>query len=174
MRMKILWALLLCASSWWSAHAQQLERQVLSAQGQSSFKGSVHLDWTLGEIATAQLDFPNGKLTEGFHQGFLKVEPVKDLAFIAPTSTTSQALQVKVFPNPVSAVLNVKLAEHEKGSTFLTIRSLDGRRILPQRELFSSSTTEIDLRSYPAGLYVLQIQDEDGNLLKTFKITKTQ
>lgn len=173
MRMKILWVLLLCSSSWWQAHAQSLDRQLISVQGQSSSKGTVQLEWSLGEWATSQLIFPGGMLTEGFHQGQLKVELVQDIQLPKKPSIQSEVLEVKVFPNPTTSHLTVSLAERDEGSAFLSLTYMDGRRFLQQKELLFGTNSEIDLTSYPSGMYVLQIQDKDGKLLKTFKITKT-
>lgn len=77
-------------------------------------------------------------------------------------------LRLIVYPNPVSGMLHIQLADAEKGIVRITVCDLLGRVML-QKEILSKP--ELDVSSLPAGMYLLQVQTADGKIL-TAKFVK--
>ncbi len=145
----------------------QIERQVIASQGASERTERIRLDWTLGEAAVATLYTPSGLITEGFQQPVLRVEAVMPLA---PAAVTHD---IRVAPNPTSSRLAVQIPGTIKQELVWELFDLHGkslqRRILPE-----PSDSEIDMSSYPDGMYLLRFSSRQGQLLQTFRIVKTR
>ncbi|WP_118976239.1 DUF7948 domain-containing protein [Taibaiella koreensis] len=77
----------------------------------------------------------------------------------------SLAEAIQVYPNPASKIV------HISSPVKLQVRlsSIDGRKLL---EIEEAAT--IDIGAYPEGLYLLQLSDTKGNLLKTVKLTRSR
>ena len=75
---------------------------------------------------------------------------------------------ISVFPNPASAVLEVELSD--SNIRFARIFSLNGQ-LLRSFECGSAKTV-LDLSPLTAGLYMLEVQDSEGNLFKEKIIVK--
>jgi hypothetical protein len=77
-------------------------------------------------------------------------------------------LEIKVFPNPVSDVLNIKMPL-ESGNTTLTIFDVIGNRVL--EKAMSSNNDVINMSNLASGLYMLQIKSAVKS--KTVKLIKS-
>lgn len=143
------------------AGSQQLDEVVVSAFAENQSAGGDNLCWTLGELMVEF--YANGvALDQGFLQGFCLVTDVAD-----PSGDVFAADQVAIFPNPASAVLNIRLTA--PGMYCAELSDMQGRRLVSQ--LFTAESTELDLNAYPSGAYLLRVAS-DGQTLKTSIIQK--
>ena len=78
------------------------------------------------------------------------------------------ANQLKVYPNPTNAVINVKFPTDFKGS--YTLFDNLGKQILSSTS--SSLETQISLDNYASGLYLLVITNDNGRQIQSHKILK--
>jgi hypothetical protein len=74
------------------------------------------------------------------------------------------AAGIRVYPNPSSGVVFIESARKVNAE----VRDVSGRTVL-----LADDAREIDLSSYAEGMYMLYLRDDNGQLLKTDKITKT-
>jgi hypothetical protein len=86
--MKKLLLILLCLPM--IGFGQVTSPSVISSSGDSYSNGSVIMDYTLGEIVVETHTNSTTILTQGFHQGVLKVT----------TSVKNIDIKTKVYPNP--------------------------------------------------------------------------
>ena len=155
---------------------QKLSPEVISSAGNISKSSSVSLDWTLGETVVESSKTNDKHYTQGFHQTYLKVTTV------LPTNNTrlSSDYNMTVFPNPVEAILEVKISsenlpQDEIGKVDLFLFNLVGQQLLVQKtNEKSGGSTFIDMSTFASGTYFLKAQKENGVLLKSFKITKVR
>ena len=70
--------------------------------------------------------------------------------------------EIKIYPNPVSEVLNISSSQEFQTEIF----NMMGRKVL------STNQNEIILSQLQDGAYILRITDSDGNILKTERIIK--
>jgi len=140
----------------------KIERQVFGISGTSIKAESFALDWTLGEVAVASHNSPFGSLTEGFQQAFVKIE--------TPFISVKNVSEILITPNPASSFVVVKFLQEPKENIHWELFDITGKSM--QRNTFDlSSYHEIDVSSYPEGIYVLKISGE--NNIQTHRITKT-
>ncbi|MFO7670104.1 MAG: T9SS type A sorting domain-containing protein [Bacteroidales bacterium] len=76
--------------------------------------------------------------------------------------------EISVFPNPTSGLLEIELADHLIG--FARIFTLNGQ--LLQIVEPGSGKTVLDLSALNAGVYLLEVQDIDGNTFKEKVVVK--
>jgi hypothetical protein len=143
--------------------SQSLTPQVISNAGGTFSNSGIKMSWTLGETAVAHITTSGGAITEGFHQPSLQV--------IAPGS--SDAIAIKIAPNPVQSTLNVQIPASNQSEWVATLTDASGRVLLRKTRL-QTGNTELDLSNYPEGVYFLGLQDSGNRAQQTFKVVKTQ
>lgn len=156
-----LWLLFaLVGGSAYPLSAQQLERTLISSAGDYQSNPTIgNLHWTVGEMIVDE--YRNEQvLSHGFQQGFYDV--VSAIGEGTPYNT-----MVTVFPNPTSGWL--KLETDLNFNLEVVLTDLLGRRFFTPLETFSGEV--IDLRSLPAGIYLLRVIRQ-GQPLRTFRIRK--
>lgn len=142
--------------------AQSLSPEVISSAGGKMQSSTISLDWTLGEAAVARWNTPNGFTTEGFHQPILQVT-------LLPEYTSPK---VSIAPNPVQATLNVLIKEPIQKKLFGQLVDVQGR-VLVQRTNLTFGNTELNLSNLAAGVYFLQVLEQNGKTVEAFKVVKT-
>ncbi|XZF15684.1 immunoglobulin domain-containing protein [Chitinophagaceae bacterium MMS25-I14] len=78
-------------------------------------------------------------------------------------NVTIQAADIKVYPNPARQLVNIDAPVKVN----IVVRDLQGRVILEQKD-----AKQVDLGQVADGLYMMQISDTDGHLLKVEKLQK--
>lgn len=155
-----------------SLSAQQSQQYVIGAQGGSAKSDAIQLEWTLGEPAIQTVATPNGMLTEGFHQPVLTVEKINDSAVQIPaTYVGTNTLSARVFPNPTSGMLNVKLEGNLAQKVQLVLYDITGQP-LQQRSMFDTDALDLDLSALPSGVYNLRLRTDDGSYNEFFRVVK--
>ena len=76
------------------------------------------------------------------------------------TMPQTQVIQ-KVFPNPTQDFLTIVFGASGAGNCIMELFSLDGRLLLKKEEPMSVNS-QLDLRQYPPGMYVLKIKSNKG------------
>lgn len=143
-----------------AARAQDMPRTVVGSAGdyyQNILVGNLH--WTVGEIAVSR--YENGlELGEGFHQVYydLLVQTAEELP---------EEWAVSVYPNPTTDWLKVRFPETE--TLYLKLFDTQGRLLADWGAISGEATLDVDL--YPEGVYLLQLQAEDGRQ-RTVKVLK--
>ena len=156
--------------------SQKLSPEVISSAGNISKSSSVSLEWTLGETVVESSKSDGKHYTQGFHQAYLKVTTVLP----ANNTSLSSDYNMTVFPNPVEAILEIKIStenlpQDEIGKVDLFLFNLIGQQLLVQKtNEKSGESTFVDMTTFPSGTYFLKAQKENGVLLKSFKITKVR
>ena len=144
--------------------AQDVDQHVISSAGGYDVSGDISLSWTLGELVITTVESAGGDLilTQGFQQSKLIVEGIE----INP----DLGVEVTVYPNPASDILNIRFSEALNGETMIYLSGPDGRLIYNESLLPGVLIKEIIMQKYPAGTYFLRIQN--GNKLNVYKIIK--
>jgi len=142
-----------------STSAQALERSVLASCGQNLSNPTYSMQFTMGEPVAGTI--ANGtELTLGFQQEWLVVTAVVDPGV--------EQLEAKVYPNPTFGKVNIETDEQIQASVFdLTGNSL-------RFTSMSSGKNEMDITQLPAGMYILVLQNKEGNKTSSFKLQKAE
>lgn len=106
---------------------------------------------------------------------YLLVNAVK--AKSQPTSIAARktAPAITLFPNPVSDVVNLRIAGAGSGKIWLSICDVTGRQVVPSREIETDSGTQsvsIPVPQLPNGTYSIRIGHEQAEASERFVITR--
>lgn len=135
-------------------------QEVISTQGDSYSNASGSIDFTFGEVVINTASNGTNDLTQGFHQtnwNFLGVED------------NAPDLDVTVYPNPSSEVLNIKTSSFEGVEYSL----IDSKGNIVRNGELSQNLTTIQVDQLASGNYTLSLS-EGGNDLKTITLLKTR
>jgi hypothetical protein len=145
---------------------QNTSPSVISSSGNSYNNGGVNMDYTLGEIVVetfqptvTPLPLTYTILTQGFHQGILKVT----------TSVENIAIETKVYPNPTTQYLIIELEKSVDAD--LLVYDINGRLVL-QDKLIDQSRKELDFSFLKQGNYLLHINISDKQSI--YQINKSK
>lgn len=137
------------------------ENEIVSTAGDSFATEAGYLSFTLGEVAIETFPASPQKLTQGFHQPTLFVRKA--------ASAAERKSLVKVFPNPVSAVLYMEGCQCEAALQY-TVLDMRGIKV---REGMIKGLAEVSFDGLPPASYTLQVKTGSMNM-QTFKIVKQQ
>ena len=128
------------------------------ASGGRAENAAHQVSYSVGQIAVG-----NGNTTaHGLSEGVLQPLIIEEVGIDNPPLSTLNS-PLSVFPNPTTGGITIRTAG-EAPAYHLRLYTLDGR--LLHTEQWGGTTLTINLNAYPAGVYMLQVNN------KTYKITK--
>ena len=132
---------------------------VLASSGDSYANGNVIMDVTLGEIVVQTHTNGATILTQGFHQGELRVS----------TSVENIEINTKVYPNPTTQYLIIELEKNVNAE--LMVYDITGKLVLKDK-LIDQQRKELDFSFLTQGNYLLHINIADKQ--SVYQINKTK
>jgi hypothetical protein len=162
--MKKLLLILLCLP--FIGFGQVTTPTVVSSSGNSYNNGGVNMDYTLGEIvietfqpSTFPLPLVYTILTQGFHQGVLKVN----------TAVVNIDIKTKIYPNPTTNFLIIELEENVNAD--ILVYDINGRLVIKDR-LNNEQQKQLDFGFLNQGNYLLHINIADKQ--SVYQINKSK
>lgn len=150
-----------------SVSGQQVDRHVISSGGGQFQNNLISMDWTLGEPVILTFENDNAILTQGFHQDYLRITEIEDLI--------EESFEIKVFPNPASSFIHLKISNEETLQPFIQLYDLHGKQLLNKQLAPSNKIDEqIELTGFPNGTYILKVTVSGGKQYKSYKVQKVQ
>jgi hypothetical protein len=91
------------------------------------------------------------------------------------TSTRASVLETKIgsiriFPNPAKTIINIELPQEVIGEINYNIVNAEGKQVHSGARLRKNSIESIDIRSLPAGSYVLIIKNNENQYFERFLV----
>ena len=136
-------------------------QEVVSSNGDSKSAAGYEVSWTVGEAVIATMIGSTNTLTQGFQQTRLTVTAVTDLLY--------PGLEIKVFPNPTQEFITIRFSEYIEDTRY-SLYDLRGKLI--ENKLINAADTEIDLKKYASGQYILKLTNKSRQAIQTFQIIK--
>ncbi len=136
-------------------------QEVVSSNGDSQSAAGYEVSWTVGEAVIETMIGGTNTLTQGFHQTRLTVTAVTDLLY--------PGLEIKVFPNPTQEFITIRFSEYIEDTRY-SLYDLRGKLI--ENKLINSADTEIDLKKYASGQYILKLTNKSRQPIQTFQVIK--
>lgn len=148
----------LLANPFWCA-AQSMVLEVIGSSGGTAASGGFSLSWTVGETNIASANQGDAYLGAGFQQARQRSTTVGVFQQFEPT------VELTAYPNPAGDFLIV-----ESNTPELTLRLYDlwGRQVLADAQL--NGVEQLDLTGLPAGMYLLQVLDQQQRLASVAKV----
>lgn len=149
-----------------AASGQDVKQQVVSSAGGFDVSGdnSISLSWTLGELVITTVESGSGDLilTQGFQQSKMSVTAID--------VNRALGVEVTIYPNPTSELVNIKFAAPLDGETVIYLNAPDGKQILNEKVEYGEVLKQINMNTFPAGTYFLRVQN--GIKTNVYKIIK--
>jgi hypothetical protein len=150
-----------------SAGAQQIKQEVIASAGGYNVAGTepnkISISWTLGETIIPTFESADHQLilTHGFQQKLIITTVEQNIAAL---------IQVTIYPNPTSAMLNVKF--DTPTDAVINLSLLDAQGKLVKTDLIEADVTSkiIDMQDFPAGIYYLRMIK--GKQINVYKVVK--
>jgi hypothetical protein len=145
-----------------SANSQVKQEVIASAGGYNTATG-ISLSWTLGETIIPAFTSSNGDivLTHGFQQQLI-VTTVEENIDIP--------IEVKIYPNPASDVVNIGFETAVESVIGITILDSHGRLVKTDKVEATMTEKQINMQDLPAGIYYLRLIK--GRLMNVYKVVK--
>lgn len=118
--------------------------------------------YSLGQVFYNTNSGVNGSASQGVQQPY-------EISVVLGVDETDIALELYVFPNPVSNYLNLVIGDINRYAFSYQLLDMN-ERIIQSRKLTSNSTI-IDMERFSAAVYFLNIKDGQ-RIIKIFKIIK--
>ena len=151
-----------------SASSQQSSPYIVASAGGIAQGNTMQLEWTMGELATETITSTERVYTQGFHQPLLQIKkstPAKEL--------NSLDIGIHIYPNPVTNLLNIDLGVGTNENLFVRLFDNYGKEILKKQCPPRAGLVQLNLHSYPQGIYLLQVSNSNRTLSSKYKIIKT-
>jgi len=155
--MKKLLLILLCLPI--IGFGQVITPSVISSSGNSYNNEGVIMDYTLGEIVIETFSNNANILTQGFHQGVIKVN----------TSVENIDIKTKVYPNPTTNFLIVELEKNVNAE--LLVYDINGKIVI-KGKLNEEQKKQLDFSFLNQGNYFLHINISDKQ--SVYQINKSK
>ncbi len=138
-------------------------QQTVPATGGDASGGSGSVSFTVGQIVYSSNSGSSGSENQGVQQPY-------EVSVITKTDDYPEIiLDIVAFPNPTDGHLVLNTGSLSPENTFCRLSDLNGK--LLQEIHLTDKKTNIQMFQYPAGIYLLQVSDNQS-IIKVFKIIK--
>lgn len=157
-------ALAFCAGS---VYAQYTVPQVIGSAGGHGRSAKVTLEWTVGETFIQTHRAPGLIVTQGFHQGDLRIS--KKASTRLPDESALAELNIRAFPNPTYDYVSLHLQVDELQDYSYVIYDMAGQELF--RANIEQAAVSADFTALPKANYLLVVRQREVPV-KVFQIIK--
>lgn len=148
------------------SHAQSIAPQSVNSSGTKMSQANGSLSFTVGELVVLNLSDSEGNtLGGGFTAG-------ATLTTVNIQETDVTVLDVSVFPNPTSDLVNIRINHSTIEQVVVFISDLQGKEVYNGIYAGISNTIGINTSEYAPGTYLLSLKNNNNQVLGTYKIIK--
>lgn len=149
-----------------NSYTQSIAPQSVNSAGTKMTQANGSLSFTVGELVVlSQTDSEGNTLGGGFTAG-------ATLSTMSIQETDAAVLDVKVYPNPTSELVNIQINYSSIDQVVVTITDLQGKEVYSAKYAGISNVIGINTASYATGTYVLSLKNLTNQVLGTYKIIK--
>lgn len=148
------------------SYAQSIAPQSVNSGGTKMTQANSSLTFTVGELVVlSQTDSDGNSLGGGFTAG-------ATLTTVSIQETDAAILDVKVYPNPTTELVNIQINHSTIDQVVVTISDLQGKEVYSGKYAGISNVIGINTASYATGNYLLTLKNVNNQVLGTYKIIK--
>lgn len=148
------------------SYAQSIAPQSVNSGGTKMTQANSSLTFTVGELVVlSQTDSDGNSLGGGFTAG-------ATLTTVSIQETDAAILDVKVYPNPTTELVNIQINHSTIDQVVVTILDLQGKKVYSGKYAGISNVIGINTASYATGNYLLTLKNVNNQVLGTYKIIK--
>jgi hypothetical protein len=147
-------------------NAQSISPQSVNSGGTKMTQANGSLSFTVGELVVlSQTDSDGNTLGGGFTAG-------ATLTTASIQETDAAVLDVKVYPNPTTELVNIQINHSTLDQVVVTITDLQGKEVYRGKYAGISNVIGINTASYATGIYMLNLKNLNNQVLGAYKIIK--
>jgi hypothetical protein len=75
-------------------------------------------------------------------------------------------------PNPVQSFVNVYISSKENEKFSLTLYDMNGRKLMAKLVSGSDLSVRVEMGHFSSGIYLMDVRNDTGTMIKAFKIVK--
>lgn len=148
------------------SYSQSIAPQSVNNSGSTMSQSNGSLSFTVGELTVqSQTDSQGNTLGSGFTAG-------ASLTTMSVQETNAAILDVKVYPNPTTELVNIQINHSTVDQVIVTVADLEGKEVYSGKYLGIANVIGINTSSYATGSYLLTLKNTSNQLLGTYKIIK--
>lgn len=144
-------------------NGQSISPQVIASAGTHYVGSNAQLSWTIGEPVITTVSNGSNIITQGFHQTLLNVTSVEEQCIAG--------VNVSVFPNPTSDVLNINLVNNLKDLQ-MDLFDMTGKLLQARKIGAAEGNVQISMLEYARANYLLRVYSADGSVNYAYKVQK--
>jgi hypothetical protein len=149
-----------------TSFAQSIAPQSVNSCGTKMSQTNGSLSFTVGElVVVTQTDSLGNTLGSGYTSG-------ATITTVSVQETDASVIDVKVFPNPTTELVNIKINYSTIDQVLITITDLQGKEVYFGKYAGISNVIGINTAAYASGTYILSLKNTNNQLLGTYKIIK--
>jgi hypothetical protein len=152
--------------------SQDLKQNVIASAGGVDKAGAISLEWTLGEFAVETITATKNLYTQGFHQPILMVKSFHSPPKPESSNDILSSYKILLAPNPVQSFVNVFINSKVTEKFSLTLYDMSGKKVMSKLVTGSDLSIRIEMGHYSSGIYLMDIRNDAGTMIKAFKIVK--
>lgn len=111
----------------------------------------------------------SGYTEEGILSDLWEFDPTEVETLTDVQNPENSKFSIEVYPNPSNGYLKVKASNLNMGINNIEISSTDGK-LISQHSVNTQKETTLDVRTLPAGVYLLKLKTETGDRIEKFII----
>ncbi|MFN5371514.1 MAG: T9SS type A sorting domain-containing protein [Bacteroidia bacterium] len=148
------------------SYAQSIAPQSVNSSGTKMIQANGSLSFTVGELVLpSQTDSQGNALGGSFTAG-------ATLNTVSIQETDAAVLDVSVFPNPSSDLVNIRINRSILEQVIVSITDLPGKEVYKGKYAGVANIIGISTIGYAPGTYVLSLKNNNNQVLGTYKIIK--
>jgi hypothetical protein len=149
-----------------SSYTQSIAPQSVNSGGAKMSQANGSLCFTVGELVVlSQTDSEGNTLGSGF-------TAAATITTVSIQETDAAVLDVNVFPNPTSDLVNIRINHSTLEQVLVSITDLQGKEVYRGKYAGISNTIGVNTTAYAPGTYVLSLKNNTNKVLGTYKIIK--
>lgn len=141
-------------------------QKAIVVSGGDISNASYSASYSIGQISQQTASTSDGVVNQGVQQPF----EIFSQETLNINEFPNAKIEILVYPNPVISFVNLSISNLEIVGASYQLFDLQGK-LLANAKIIGSETI-IEMRNYPVSTYFLKVQDNNGSLIKTFKIIK--
>ena len=151
-----------CLFLWLLGSGLVRAQESVNASGGDAVGGGGSVAYSIGQVFYTNPTVSSGNLSEGVQQAFE--------IFSVGLNESGLNLSMTIFPNPTSSNLTLQINDLNEDKLFYQVSDLQGR-LMDVGQLITTHT-QINVTSFPSGIYFVHVLNHVNRKVQTFKIIK--
>lgn len=162
MKKVIKFKIILLSLTWLSFQTTGTAQESLNASGGDITTSSGSLSYSIGQLFYNTYTNDEASVQQGVQQAFE--------IYTLSTEELAQPISMRVYPNPTTNSLSLKIEDYQQEKMNYQIYDLNGRKVGQGK--VTSKETDINMSDFASATYLIYVLDQDNKTNQTFKIIK--